>query len=114
MQKEFSVARGCRIDAIWRSRIANLGTIAYAFEVYRRGSRDSAILNLQRIRRDPTIQKVIIVSSHDELDMFKEEITSLDESFRNSVGYFHVADLQTALDHLEALKGILKTLDYCI
>jgi hypothetical protein len=110
VQKEFSVARGCRIDAIWRSRIANLGTIAYAFEVHRRGSRDSAILNLQRIKRDPTIQKVILVSSRPELDSFKEEITTLDESFRNSVGYFEVQDLQTALDHLEALKGILKSL----
>jgi hypothetical protein len=110
VQKEFSVARGCRIDAIWRSRIANLGTIAYAFEVHRRGSRDSAILNLQRIRRDPTIQKVILVSSRAELDLFKEEIMTLDENFRNSVGYFEVQHLQTALDHLDSLKGILKSL----
>ncbi|MEW6061510.1 MAG: hypothetical protein AB1600_06155 [Bacteroidota bacterium] len=110
VQKEFSVARGCRIDAIWRSRIANLGTIAYAFEVHRRGSRDSAILNLQRIRRDPTIQKVILVASRQELDQFKEEITTLDEGFRNSVGYFEVQSLQTALDHLQSLKAIMKSI----
>jgi hypothetical protein len=110
VQKEFSVMRGCRIDAIWRSRVANLGTIAYAFEVHRRGSRDSAILNLQRVRRDPSIQKVVVVSSKDELDNFKGEIASLDEGFRNSVGYFEVEDLQLALDHLQSLKDILKTL----
>jgi hypothetical protein len=110
VQKEFSVMRGCRIDAIWRSRIANLGTIAYAFEVHRKGSRDSAILNLQRVRRDPTIQKVVVVSMRDELDKFKDEITSLPESFRTSVGYFEVQDLQRALDHLQGLKDILKTL----
>lgn len=110
VQKEFSVVRGCRIDAIWRSRIANLGTITYAFEVHRKGSRDSAILNLQRVRRDPTIQKVIIVSSGNELDDFREEIASLDEGFRNSVGYFEVQDLQRALNHLQSLKDILKTL----
>ncbi len=110
VQKEFSVMRGCRIDAIWRSRIANLGTIVYAFEVHRKGSRDSAILNLQRVRRDPTIQKVVVVSTRDELDKFKEEIASLDESFRTSVGYFEVQDLQRALDHLQGLKDILKTL----
>lgn len=93
VQKEFSVMRGCRIDALWRSRVANLGTIAYAFEVQRRGSRDSAILNLQRVRRDPSIQKVVIVSSKSELDKFREEIASLDEEFRTSVGYFEVKDL---------------------
>ena len=32
--------QGCRIDAAWRSRIAHLGTISYAFEVHRKGSRD--------------------------------------------------------------------------
>jgi hypothetical protein len=110
VQKEFSIMRGCRIDALWRSRVANLGTIAYAFEVHRKGSRDSAILNLQRVRRDPSIQKVVIVSSRDELAGFKEEIASLDESFRNSVGYFEVQDLQHALDHLQGLKDILKAL----
>jgi hypothetical protein len=110
VQKEFSVMRGCRIDAIWRSRVANLGTIAYAFEVHRKGSRDSAILNLQRVKRDPTIQKVVVVSSRDELDRFRGEIASLDEGFRTSVGYFEVQDLQRALDHLQGLKEILRTL----
>jgi hypothetical protein len=110
VQKEFAVMRGSRIDAIWRSRVANLGTIAYAFEVHRRGSRDSAILNLQRVRRDPAIQKVVVVSSRDELEDFKNEIASLDESFRNSVGYFEVQDLQRALEHLQSLKDILNNL----
>jgi len=110
VKKEFTVTKGCRLDAIWKSRIANLGTITYAFEVHRKGSRDSAILNLQRAKRDPSIQKVIIVSSDDELERFKEEIKSLDENFRNSVGYFNVDDLQTALEHLESMKDILKTL----
>jgi hypothetical protein len=110
VQREFSVMPGCRIDAIWRSRVANLGTISYAFEVHRKGSRDSAILNLQRVRRDATIQKVVIVSSRDELDGFKREITSLDEIFRNAIGYFEVQDLQRALDHLQSLKDILKIL----
>jgi hypothetical protein len=102
--------RGCKIDAIWRSRVANLGTIAYAFEVHRRGSRDSAILNLQRVKRDPTIQKVVVVSTRQELDRFKEEMASLDESLRMSVGYFEVQDLQRALNHLQGLKDILTTL----
>jgi len=108
--REFTVARGCRIDAIWRSRVANLGAISYAFEVHRSGSRDSAILNLQRVRRDPTIQKVVLVSSSGELERFREEIASLGEDFRNAVGYFTVEDLERALEHLDELKGILRGL----
>jgi hypothetical protein len=104
VDKEFTVMRGCRIDAIWRSRVANLGTIAYAFEIHRRGSRDSAILNLQRVKRDPSIQKVVLVSNKEELDRFKGEIASLSENFRMSVGYFEVEDLERALSHLQSLK----------
>lgn len=110
VQKEFFVLKGCRIDAIWRSRIANLGTIAYAFEIHRKGSRDSAILNLQRVKRDPSIQKVVIVSTADELERFRGEIASLDEGFRTSVGYFEVSQLQSALDNLQSLKETLKVL----
>jgi len=110
VEKEFTVTHGCKVDVIWRSRIANLGTIRYAFEVHRRGSRDSAILNLQRVKRDPSIQKVIIVSTPQEIETFQREISSLDEDFRNSVGYFKVSDLETALSNLEALKDILEGL----
>lgn len=110
VQKGVDVTHGCRIDAIWRSRIANLGGIAYAFEVHRRGSRDSAILNLQRVRRDPSVQKVIVVSSEGELRKFREEVWTLGEDFRNAVGYLSVDDLETALAHLEQVRRILKAL----
>jgi hypothetical protein len=108
VQKELSVTKGCRVDAVWRSRIANLGVVTYAFEVHKSGSRDSAILNLQRIAKaDPSVQKLVIVSTEGEIEEFKEEITSLPEEFRNMVGYFPVKDLQNALEHQVALKNIL-------
>lgn len=107
---EVKIVKGCQIDALWKSRVANLGIISYAFEVHKSGSRDSAILNLQRVNRDPQIQKVIIVSSEKELDIFEDEIASLDEDFRNAVSYFSVDDLQVALDHLGFLKDILNEL----
>lgn len=53
---------------------------------------------------------MIIVSVEEELKKFREEISSLDENFRNSIAYFKVDDLQAALDYLKSLKGILKTL----
>ena len=109
IQKEYTVTSGCRVDAIWKSRVANLGMITYAFEVHKSGSRDSAILNLQRIfNADPTVQKVVIVSTDYELNKFKEEIATLSENFRNAVGYFRVADLGEAVMHQEALKKILE------
>lgn len=108
--KEVPVLTRCRIDAIWRARIANLGVISYAFEVHRRGDRKGAILNLQRVCRDPSIQKVVIVSTEKELTQFKEVISTLGEDFRKAVAYFKVDDLQLAVDHLESLKGILNTI----
>lgn len=107
VEKEYPVTAGCRIDVIWRTRVANLGTIGYAFEVQRRGSRDSAILNLQRVRRDRSIQKVILVSSAGELDTFRREIASLDEAFRQAVGYLEVGLAQRTLEHVRALKATL-------
>lgn len=110
VRKEVDVTRGCRIDAVWRTRVANLGTIAYAFEVHRKGSRDSAIVNLQRARRDASVQKLIVVSFDEELRRFREEVWSLSEDFRNAIAYLSVDDLQTALGHLNSLKSILKGL----
>lgn len=108
VESEYVVAPGCRIDAIWRSRIANLGTVSYAFEVHRKGSRDSAILNLQRVLRlEHAIQKVILVSYKEEIEAFKNEISTLSEDFRNSMGYFRVEDLQEALNHLDTMRDIL-------
>jgi len=110
VKKEYYITKGCKIDAIWRTRVANLGSVAYAFEVHRKGSRDSAILNLQRCKKDPSIQKVIIVSTKDEIEKFKEEISALPEDFRESVGYFNVNDLQKALEQLNTLREILASI----
>ncbi|SDL68914.1 hypothetical protein [Halarsenatibacter silvermanii] len=108
VESEYVVAPGCRIDAIWRSRIANLGTISYAFEVHRKGSRDSAILNLQRVLRlEHSIQKVILVSYKEEIEAFKDEISTLSEDFRNSMCYFRVEDLRESLNHLDTMRDIL-------
>lgn len=108
VRDEERVSIGCQIDAVWRSTIANLGTITYAFEVQSQGSRDSAILNLQRISlADPTVQKVLFVAVDSEIEKIKAEISSLHKEFQDSVGYFSVKDLQEALAHQEALKRIL-------
>jgi hypothetical protein len=53
---------------------------------------------------------VVIVSTEAELAIFKREIASLDEDFRNSVGYLRIDDLQRALDHLQSMKDLLNSL----
>jgi hypothetical protein len=42
--------------------------------------------------------------------MFRREIASLPEGFREHVGFFEVGDLQRALEHLHSLKTILNSL----
>jgi len=110
VEPEVAIVPGCRVDVVWRTRIANLGTISYAFEVHRKGSRDSAIMNLQRVGTNPTVQKVVFVASRADLEMFRREVASLPESFRVSVGYFEIGDLMRALEHLHSLKTILNSL----
>jgi hypothetical protein len=110
VDKEVAIVAGSRIDAVWRSRIGNLGTITYAFEVHRHGNRDSAIMNLHRASTDPTVQKVVVVANEKELAIFRREIASMPEAFRKAVGYFDAAELQHALEHLDALKVTLNTL----
>ena len=110
VDKEVTVTHGCRLDAVWRTRIGNLGQIKYAFEVHKSGSRDSAILNLQRSKADTTIQKVVLVSTSDELATFEREISTLPEEFRKSVGYFKITDLQKAVEYQENIKDILRNI----
>lgn len=107
---EVPVAPRARVDAVWRTRIANLGTISYAFEVHRRGSPDSAIVNLLKVlEMDDSIRKVVLVSSESEIERFRSEIDDL-RSFRGAVGYLEVPQLLTAIDHLDGLKEVLADL----
>jgi hypothetical protein len=110
VDKEVAIVPGCRIDAVWRTRIANLGTISYAFEIHRKGSRDSAIMNLQRVSTHPSVQKAVFVAKRADLDMFRREVASLPEGFREHLGFFEVGDLQRALENLDSLKVIMNSL----
>ena len=48
---------------VWRAKIGSLGAIEYVFEIHKKGSIKSLILNLQKASRSPTVQKVIAVSN---------------------------------------------------
>jgi len=109
VDKEYQAGPGARVDVRWSTKIANLGRIAYAFEVQRAGSRDSAILNLQKAKQaDPSMQKLVIVSTEEQLDKFRNEIDALDPNFKRSVSYLTVDKVNEAYDNLKNLKEVLQ------
>ncbi|MGD2247932.1 MAG: hypothetical protein PVF58_05965 [Candidatus Methanofastidiosia archaeon] len=89
---EKPIARGARVDAVWRAKIANLGVVTYVFEVHKKGSIDSLILNLQRALNNPTVQKLIAVSDEMQLEKIEEEVKSLPENFRKALTLWEVSD----------------------
>lgn len=106
---EVPVRPKCQVDAVWSTRIANLGMVSYAFEVQKKGSPDKAIVHLQTVSSDPTFRRVFLVSTEDGLEDLRARIKGLgDDYFKKRVSYFNVDDLQVAIDHLDALKEILK------
>jgi hypothetical protein len=110
-EKEKMVARGAKVDAIWQARIANLGVVTYVFEVQRRGSVDSLILNLQRAQNNPTVQRLIVVANASDIDRIRQEITTLPESFRKSVSYMEVREAIRAAELIGELSGIIGKLE---
>ena len=109
--KEEQIARGARVDVIWRAKIANLGVVSYVFEVHRGGSIDSLILNLQRAKNDPTVQKLVVVASKANLKKIQEEVSSLSEDFRKSLTYWEVKDVERAYNLLNELIAIISRLE---
>jgi hypothetical protein len=110
-ESEKLIARGARVDVVWRARIANLGIVSYVFEVHRGGSIDSLILNLQRAKNDPTVQKLVVVANTRELKRIGEEISSLSEDFRKSIAYMEAKDVEKAYDLLKELNTIIGKLE---
>ncbi|MCS6870401.1 MAG: hypothetical protein RML95_10475 [Anaerolineae bacterium] len=111
VEKEKLVARGAKVDAIWQTRIANLGVVTYVFEVQRRGSLDSLILNLQRAQNNPTVQRLIVVANANSLERIRNEIATLPESFRKLVSYMEVKAVQRAVELIDELTKIIGRLE---
>lgn len=110
-EKEKQIAKGAKVDAVWQAKIANLGVVTYVFEVQRRGSVDSLILNLQKSQNNPSVQRLVVVALADDIRRIKGEIETLPEGFRKSVSYLEVSELYRASDLLSEFSGIIETLD---
>ncbi|MBO3842694.1 MAG: hypothetical protein FGF48_09825 [Candidatus Brockarchaeota archaeon] len=108
---EYQVAKGARVDVLWQAKIANLGVVSYVFEVQRGGSIDSLILNLQRAKNNPTVQKLVVVANTKDLKRIREEVESLSEDFRKSLAYLEAKDVERASDLLAELNTIISRLE---
>jgi len=102
------VGKGAMVDLIWRARIANLGTIIYVFEVQRKGSIDSLIVNLQKAKRNASVQKLIIVSNLSQIEKIKGSIKELSEDFQKSLTFWDVRDVESTY---QKLSEIIKSID---
>lgn len=108
---EEKIAHGARVDVVWRARIGNLGVVTYVFEVHKGGSIDSLILNLQKARRNPTVQKVIAVSDQQQLERLRREIQGLPEEFRRALGYWSVTEVEQVHQNLAEATEIIQRLE---
>jgi len=110
-ESERLIAKGARVDVIWCAKIANLGVVSYVFEVHKGGSIDSLILNLQRAKNNPTVQKLVVVANTKDLRKIKEEVSSLSEDFRKSLAYLEAKDVEKAYNLFVKLNAIIGRLE---
>jgi hypothetical protein len=96
---------------VWQAKIANLGVVTYVFEVQRRGSHDSLILNLQRAQNNPSVQRLVVVAPAEEIARIRSEIATLSENFRRVVGFMEVSEVIRAFELMTELSGIINKLE---
>jgi len=110
-ETEKTIGHGARVDVIWRARIANLGVVTYVFEVHRGGSIDSLVLNLQKAVRNLTVQKIIAVSSGEQLEKIKKEINGLPEDFIRALSFWDAQDVEQTHGKLSEVIRSIKRLE---
>lgn len=110
-EKEVRIAKGAQVDAIWTVHLGNLGVVKYVFEVQRGGSLDSLLLNLQKAKRNPSVQREIIVSNTEGLESAKEEAELLGEEFARSLAYLEAVDVLKVAESLREAWEIINRLE---
>ena len=109
-EAEVQVGHGARVDVVWRARIGNLGLVTYVFEVHKTGSIDGLLLNLQKAKSSPTVQKVVAVSDETQLEKIKRESEGLPEEFRRALGFWRVEEAQKVGEDLQSAIEIINRL----
>ncbi len=103
------IARGVQVDVVWTACIANPGVVTYVFQVHKKGSVDSLIVNFQKALNNPTVQKIIAVSDPKRLSEIENEVKGLPESLGKSLSYWEVSDAISTHEKLsEAIQSVNK------
>ncbi len=108
---EQKISHGAKVDVLWRAQIGNLGVVTYVFEVQKSGSIDSLILNLQKARSNPTVQKVVAVSDTQQLQKIKNETSGLPAEFCESLTFLSVEEVETVYENLSKAMAIIERLE---
>lgn len=97
------------MDAIWSANIGNLGELRYIFEVQRKGSIDSLLLNLLKASNDPIVQKVVAVAYEDELAKIRSEADAI-KHIQEKLAYWDIKELEeiaTLVDNLMKMSKLV-------
>jgi len=114
-ETEKLVQHGAKVDVVWRAKIANLGVVMYVFEVHKSGPIDSLVMNLQKAKKNPSVQKLIAVSDERQLDKIRKEVKGLPADFVEALSFWDAMDVKnthqklsevvSSIDRLQLVKS---------
>ena len=105
-QTEKPIGEGVKVDVVWRIQIPRLGVTKYVFIIHFKGPIDSLIMDLQKTKSDPGVQKIIVVSDRKQLELLGKVVPA---ELKGSISLWDIEDVKRTHEHLaEALKGIKK------
>jgi len=95
---EVRVAQGAVVDAVWESKIGNMGKVIYVFEVQSKGGIDSLILNLKKAQSNAAVQAIVAVSDDKQIETIRNESKGvIDEKALRTWGFNDVLSVHEAL-----------------
>jgi hypothetical protein len=106
---EKKVAEGSKVDAIWQSKVGNMGRIIYVFEVQTKGSIDSLILNLLQSLNNPAVQGVVAVSDRDQLERIRKRAATIPQ-LKERLKYWDYAEILKVYESLEFASSAINNL----
>lgn len=78
---EVNISSDSIVDAIWESKIGNMGKVIYVFEVQSKGSISNMLINLKKAQSNAAVQAVVAVSDEEQLSkIIKKSKDVIDES----------------------------------
>ncbi|MCL5036868.1 MAG: hypothetical protein M1269_07115 [Chloroflexi bacterium] len=109
-ETEKQVAYGAKVDVLWHASIGKLGVVKYVFEVQKGGSIDSLILNLQKAKNNPTVQRVVAVSDQKQLDKIQKEAEGI-RDLKEHLAFWPVSDVEKVYERLAEVEELMKRLE---